>query len=96
LRTGSPGLLADGILRLLLIIRDSQADGTWSRMKLCTNAECQWAFFDRSHSRRGAWCDMATCGNKIKNRNLRARRAQAGEVSQARAEKRGQVHSGLR
>ena len=76
LTAGSPGRLADGILRLLLIIRDAQADGTWSRMKLCTNSECQWAFFDRSHSRRGAWCDMATCGNKIKNRNLRARRTQ--------------------
>ncbi|MBV9383057.1 MAG: CGNR zinc finger domain-containing protein [Streptosporangiaceae bacterium] len=78
LDAGSSGRLADGILRLLLIIRDAQADGTWSRLKLCTNRECQWAFFDRSHSRRGAWCDMATCGNKIKNRNLRARRAQEG------------------
>jgi predicted RNA-binding Zn ribbon-like protein len=81
LRAGSPGRLADGILRLLLTIRDAQADGTWSRMKLCTNAECQWAFFDRSRSRKGAWCDMATCGNKINNRNLRARRAQPDDAS---------------
>ncbi|HEX6521916.1 MAG TPA: CGNR zinc finger domain-containing protein [Streptosporangiaceae bacterium] len=66
--------VADGLMHLLLIIRDAQADGTWDRLKLCGNPDCRWAFYDRSHSRRGAWCDMATCGNRIKNRNLRARR----------------------
>ena len=70
--------LADGLLGLLLIIRDAQADGSWDRLKLCGNPDCRWAFYDRSHSRRGAWCDMATCGNRLKNRNLRARRAQLG------------------
>ena len=70
--------LADGLLALLLIVRDAQADGTWDRLKLCGNPDCRWAFYDRSYSRRGAWCDMATCGNRLKNRNLRARRAQAG------------------
>jgi predicted RNA-binding Zn ribbon-like protein len=69
--------LADGLLGLLLIIRDAQADGSWDRLKLCGNPDCRWAFYDRSHSRRGAWCDMASCGNRVKNRNLRARRAQA-------------------
>jgi predicted RNA-binding Zn ribbon-like protein len=65
--------LADGLVRLLLIIRDAQADGSWDRLKLCGNPDCRWAFYDRSHSRRGQWCDMTTCGNRIKNRNLRAR-----------------------
>jgi len=69
--------LADGLLGLLLIIRDAQADGSWDRLKLCGNPDCRWAFYDRSHSRRGAWCDMSSCGNRLKNRNLRARRAQA-------------------
>jgi len=70
-----PGVrLAEGLTRLLLIIRDAQRDGTWSRLKVCGNPDCQWVFYDRSHSRRGAWCDMASCGNLIKNRNLRARR----------------------
>jgi predicted RNA-binding Zn ribbon-like protein len=70
--------LADGLLGLLLIIRDAQAHGSWDRLKLCGNPDCRWAFYDRSHSRQGAWCDMASCGNRLKNRNLRARRAQAG------------------
>jgi predicted RNA-binding Zn ribbon-like protein len=70
-----PATVADGLVRLLLIVRDAQADGSWDRLKLCSNPDCRWAFYDRSHSRRGAWCDMTTCGNRIKNRNLRARRA---------------------
>jgi len=77
LETESPaGRVAGGLLGLLLIIRDAQADGSWDRLKLCGNPDCRWAFYDRSHSRRGAWCDMASCGNRLKNRNLRARRAQ--------------------
>jgi predicted RNA-binding Zn ribbon-like protein len=77
-RTLPPRTLADGLMELLLIVRDAQADGTWDRLKLCGNPDCRWAYYDRSHSRRGAWCDMATCGNRVKNRNLRARRAQLG------------------
>jgi predicted RNA-binding Zn ribbon-like protein len=70
----TPGRLAGGLARILLIIRDAQHDGTWARLKTCRNPDCRWAFYDRSHTRQGAWCDMAVCGNLIKNRNLRARR----------------------
>ena len=72
----SPKRLAEGLAGLLLSIRDAQADGSWDRLKLCGNPDCLWAFYDRSHSRRGAWCEMASCGNRLKNRSLRARRAQ--------------------
>ena len=74
--SGDP--VAGGLAGLLVTIRDAQADGSWRRLKLCGNADCRWVFYDRSHSRQGAWCDMASCGNRLKNRNLRARRAQAG------------------
>jgi predicted RNA-binding Zn ribbon-like protein len=63
------------IARLFLIIRDAQGDGTWDRLKACRNPDCRWAYYDRSHAGRGAWCDMAVCGNRIKNRNLRSRRS---------------------
>ncbi len=79
---GPGGRLADGLLGLLLIIRDAQHDGTWPRLKICGNRDCRWAFYDRSHSRRGAWCDMASCGNLIKNRNLRARRGRGPSEGQ--------------
>ena len=79
LRAGTPRQrLADGLAGLLLTIRDAQADGSWDRLKLCGNPDCRWAFYDRSRSRRGAWCEMASCGNRLKTRNLRARRARAG------------------
>jgi len=74
LDSGPDGRLADGLTGLLIIIRDAQRDGTWQRLKVCGNDDCRWVFYDRSHSRQGAWCDMAACGNLIKNRNLRARR----------------------
>ena len=77
-RPARAGRVAGGLLGLLLIIRDAQADGSWDRLKLCSNPDCRWAIYDRSHSRRGQWCDMTTCGNRIKNRNLRARRALQG------------------
>jgi predicted RNA-binding Zn ribbon-like protein len=89
-----PGLLPDGtvelraeaagfaaLARLLLIIRDAQRDGTWGRLKACRNPDCRWAYYDRSHAGRGAWCDMAVCGNRIKNRNLRSRRAGTGRTT---------------
>ena len=66
-----------GLAQLLLIIRDAQRDGTWQRLKACRNPDCRWAYYDRSHAGRGAWCDMAVCGNRIKNRNLRSRRSGA-------------------
>jgi predicted RNA-binding Zn ribbon-like protein len=62
------------IARLLLIVRDAQREGTWERLKACSRGECRWAYYDRSHSRRGRWCDMATCGNRVKNQMLRSRR----------------------
>jgi len=80
---GSVGLAAAGdsiserLMQLLLIIRDAQRDGSWTRLKACANGECQWAFFDRSRNHRGTWCEMSACGNKLKNREFRARRKKA-------------------
>ena len=67
--------IAAPLVPLLLIIRDAQRDGSWERLKACRNPDCRWAYYDRSHAGRGAWCDMAVCGNRMKNRNLRARRS---------------------
>ena len=66
---------------LLLIIRDAQRDGSWDRLKACRNPDCHWAYYDRSHAARGAWCDMAVCGNRMKNRTLRSRRSARGARS---------------
>lgn len=62
------------LLELLLVMRDAQRDGTWARLKACANDECTWAFYDRSRNHGGTWCVMSECGNKLKNREFRARR----------------------
>ena len=65
------GRLEGQLARLLLLIRDAQLLGTWQRLKACRNPQCQWAFYDRSHSRQGAWCEMQVCGNRAKNQRFR-------------------------
>lgn len=66
--------LADGLFGLLLVIRAAQEEESWNRLKACANPECRWVYYDRSRNQQGNWCDMAVCGNRLKNRRLRARR----------------------
>jgi predicted RNA-binding Zn ribbon-like protein len=66
----------DGALgRLLAIVHASIADGTWSRLKACREGSCEWAFYDHTKNRSGAWCNMGDCGNRAKARTFRERRA---------------------
>jgi len=62
---------------LLVPVAVSLADRTWERAKACRSPTCQWAFYDRSRNRSGAWCAMAVCGNRTKVRSYRARTAAA-------------------
>ena len=59
---------------LLLVVEGAQRDGSWAHLKACANDECRWVFYDRSRNHGGTWCDMSTCGNKLKNRDFRARK----------------------
>jgi predicted RNA-binding Zn ribbon-like protein len=59
--------------QLIGIAFQAQVEGQWERLKLCRNDECQWAFYDSSRNRGGAWCEMQVCGNRIKNRHYRRR-----------------------
>jgi predicted RNA-binding Zn ribbon-like protein len=64
----------DGALgALLAIVVQSVADDTFSRLKVCREDECHWAFYDHSRNRSGQWCVMAVCGNRNKARSYRAR-----------------------
>jgi predicted RNA-binding Zn ribbon-like protein len=69
--------VAERLVELLLVVRDAQRDGSWTRLKVCANDECRWAFYDRSRNHGGTWCEMSACGNKLKNREFRARRRKA-------------------
>jgi predicted RNA-binding Zn ribbon-like protein len=59
--------------RLLGVVVQAMADGSWPRLKACVNDECQWAFYDRSRARSGKWCQMGVCGNRAKQRAWRTR-----------------------
>ena len=66
----------DGAIgRLLAIVERAMADGTWPRLKACAfHDTCEWAFYDWSKNRSGAWCDMKVCGNRAKARAYRERK----------------------
>lgn len=71
----------DGALgTLLAIVHAAVADGTWERLKACRDHTCEWAFYDNTKNRSGAWCSMAVCGNRAKARAYRQRRGR-GEGS---------------
>jgi predicted RNA-binding Zn ribbon-like protein len=70
----APGM--DGALGgIVAIAYAAIADGSWRRLKACRRDVCQWAFYDHSRNRSGAWCAMAICGNRTKTRGYRGRRA---------------------
>jgi predicted RNA-binding Zn ribbon-like protein len=66
----------DGALgRIVAIVQESAASGTWPRLKACREHSCEWAFYDHTKNRSGAWCTMQVCGNRAKARAYRARQA---------------------
>lgn len=70
---GRPGV-AGSVGRLLAIVADAMADGSWARLRVCDAADCRWAFYDHTRNRSGRWCSMAVCGNRAKVRAYRSRR----------------------
>ncbi len=67
----------DGALGALLArVVDATADGSWRRLKVCTNDACRWAFYDHSRARTGKWCSMRLCGNRAKQQAWRERHDQ--------------------
>jgi predicted RNA-binding Zn ribbon-like protein len=64
----------DGAIATLLgILHEAQVTGAWGRMTACRR--CEYLFYDRSKNRSSAWCAMAICGNRTKNRVYRRRLA---------------------
>lgn len=77
-RTTAHGQGVDGALgSLLAIVVGAMADGSWSRLKVCANDHCRWAFYDNSRARTAKWCSMQICGNRAKQRTWRDRRSTA-------------------
>jgi predicted RNA-binding Zn ribbon-like protein len=69
------GGVAGALGRLLVIVQAAIANGTWARLKACREHTCEWAFYDHTKNRSGAWCTMDVCGNRAKARAYRERQA---------------------
>ncbi len=88
LRSESSGVSA-ALGRILSIVVRAIDEGSWSRLKVCPNDACQWAFYDRSKNRSGKWCTMEVCGNRMKARAFRQRQASGKGVSHPAQHERG-------
>jgi predicted RNA-binding Zn ribbon-like protein len=64
----------DGALgRLVAVVHEAMADGSWERLKGCPRDVCHWVFYDRSRNRSSTWCAMSVCGNRTNTRAYRRR-----------------------
>lgn len=63
------------LAEMLKGILSAMGDGSWERLKICRNDDCAVAFYDVSKNRSRSWCSMAVCGNRMKVRSFRQRRA---------------------
>ena len=46
--------------------------GPESRIRICANDECRWAFRDPTKAKTKRWCSDSTCGNRARVRRARA------------------------
>ncbi|MGA7911337.1 MAG: CGNR zinc finger domain-containing protein [Candidatus Dormiibacterota bacterium] len=59
--------------RVVAALYTATRDERWSRLKLCGDPTCRWAFYDLSRNHSSRWCDMKSCGNRQKARRFRSR-----------------------
>lgn len=73
---------AEGLRQVFFAVLTSAAELLASdrlrRIRECASAECTWLFIDVSRNRSRRWCDMSSCGNRMKARRhyQRSRTAQ--------------------
>ena len=66
------GGIRGGLARIALAAHQCSVEGTFWRLKICSDDECKWAYYDHSKNRSRNWCEYG-CGNKAKTRAYRAR-----------------------
>ncbi|WP_406278003.1 CGNR zinc finger domain-containing protein [Embleya sp. NBC_00896] len=64
-----------GVLGSVLVaVAEARIEGSWRRLKSCSEHRCEWAFYDRSRNRGSRWCSMAVCGTRAKMHRYRGSR----------------------
>jgi predicted RNA-binding Zn ribbon-like protein len=61
--------------QMMVIIFEAMQEGTWHRLKACSENSCHWAFYDHSKNQSSTWCSMRVCGNRAKARRFRQKRS---------------------
>ena len=73
---------AEGVSQVFFAVLASAAkllaSDRLGRIRECSSADCTWLFVDESRNRSRRWCEMRTCGNRIKARR-HYQRSRAGE-----------------
>ena len=70
-RAGIEGLLG----YLARNFAETLAFGELDRIKICANPDCHWVMYDESKNKTRRWCEANACGNLMKVREFRERRA---------------------
>ncbi|MEU8238865.1 CGNR zinc finger domain-containing protein [Actinoplanes missouriensis] len=77
-RTGGLGAATAEVARAAVVLLGEMAGETPPRVRECERQACTRLFIDRSRGGTRSWCGMAECGNRVKAREYRARKAAAG------------------
>jgi predicted RNA-binding Zn ribbon-like protein len=59
-------------------------EGRPERFRVCGNDRCRWVFYDRSRPGSRRWCEMSSCGNRMKAARHRARVKEKAAAEPAR------------
>ena len=59
-------------------VHDAMVTGEWDRLRQCERDDCQWIYYDPTPTQVMKWCSTDPCGNVMKVRAFRARRAADG------------------
>ena len=76
-RDGAP--LDRALAELARRVASEFGEGRPERFRVCGNDRCRWVFYDRSRPGSRRWCEMSSCGNRMKAARHRARAKEKAE-----------------
>lgn len=66
----------------LMAVHEAMLSGQWSRLRFCQRFDCSWIYYDATPGTTMRWCSTDPCGNVMKTRAYRARRAAGAATTQ--------------
>jgi predicted RNA-binding Zn ribbon-like protein len=69
------------VARSVATVHDAMVTGEWGRLRECERSDCRWIYYDPTPTQVMKWCSTDPCGNVMKVRAFRARRASAAPTA---------------